>query len=91
RAWIGVEDEGGALRAGRQRIAWGTGKIWNPTDVVNPYQPTSIERDERRGVDALYAREGLGALGQAELVWAGEDRWVDHQLLARGRADLGGW
>ncbi len=90
RAWIGVEDEGGALRAGRQRIAWGTGKIWNPTDVLNPYQPTAIERDERRGVDALYARKGLGALGQAEFVWAGEDRWVDHQLLARGHGNLGG-
>jgi len=91
RAWIGVEDERGALRAGRQRIAWGTGKIWNPTDVLNPYSPTSVERDERRGVDALYARAGAGALGQAEWVWAGQDRWVDHQMLARGRGSLGGW
>ncbi|MBI3563593.1 MAG: hypothetical protein HY079_00185, partial [Elusimicrobia bacterium] len=91
RAWVGVEDERGALRAGRQRVAWGTGKIWNPTDVLNPYSPTSIERDERRGVDALYARAGVGALGQAEWVWAGEDRWVDHQMLARGRGNLGGW
>lgn len=91
RAWVGVEDERGVLRAGRQRIAWGTGKIWNPTDVLNPYQPTSTERDERRGVDALYGRLGLGALGQAELVWAGEDRWVHHALLARGHANLHDW
>jgi hypothetical protein len=91
RAWVGVEDERGVFRAGRQRIAWGTGKIWNPTDVLNPYSPTSVERDERRGVDALYARAGIGTLGQAELVWAGQDRWVDHQLLARGRGSFGGW
>ncbi|MBI3565588.1 MAG: porin, partial [Elusimicrobia bacterium] len=74
RAWVGVEDERGALRAGRQRVAWGTGKIWNPTDVLNPYSPTSVERDERRGVDALYGRAGIGTLGQAELVWAPNDR-----------------
>lgn len=91
RAWVGWEGERGVLRAGRQRIAWGTGKIWNPTDVLNPYQPTSTERDERRGVDALYGRLGVGSLGQAELVWAGEDRWVDHALLARGHASLHDW
>jgi hypothetical protein len=91
RAWVGVEDERGVVRAGRQRVAWGTGKIWNPTDVLNPYSPTSVERDERRGVDALYARAGVGTLGQAEFVWAGEDRWVDQQMLVRGRGNFGGW
>ncbi|OGS35822.1 MAG: hypothetical protein A2506_13755, partial [Elusimicrobia bacterium RIFOXYD12_FULL_66_9] len=91
RAWVGLEGESGVLRAGRQRIAWGTGKIWNPTDVLNPYQPTSVERDERRGVDALYGRLGVGSLGQAELAWAGGDRWVEQALLARARANLRDW
>ncbi len=91
RAWIGVEDERGVVRAGRQRIAWGTGKIWNPTDVLNPYQPTSIERDERRGVDALYGRAGIGTLGQAEFVWAGEDTWIRQQMLGRVRGNFDGW
>jgi hypothetical protein len=91
RAWIGVQDEAGVLRVGRQRVAWGTGKIWNPTDVLNPYQPTSVERDERRGVDAVYGRAGIGTLGQAELVWAPRDSWIDHALLARVRGNAGGW
>ncbi len=91
RAWIGAEGDDGVVRAGRQRIAWGTGKFWNPTDVLNPYQPTAVERDERRGVDALYARKGFGTLGQAEWVWAGQDRWVDHQMLGRVRDNFGGW
>jgi len=91
RAWVGVEGERGVLRAGRQRIAWGTGKLWNPTDVLNPYDPTTVERDERRGVDALYARAGVGALGQAELAWAPGDYWVDHALLARARANWEEW
>lgn len=91
RAWIGLENDRGVVRAGRQRIAWGSGKLWNPTDVLNPYDPTTIERDERRGVDALYGRAGIGALGQAELAWAPGNYWVDHALLARGRANWEGW
>ncbi len=91
RAWLGVEDDRSSIRVGRQRIAWGTGKLWNPTDVLNPYDPTSIERDERRGVDALYARTSLGALSQVELAWAPRDNWADHSLLARAHANWKGW
>jgi len=58
------------LTAGRQRIAWGTGFVWNPTDILNPVNPTNIERDEKIGVDALYAVLPLGALSQIEAVWA---------------------
>jgi len=91
RAYVGLEGDRGVLRAGRQRIAWGSGKIWNPTDVLNPYDPTTVERDERRGVDALYARAGVGSMGQFELAWAPEDSWIEHSLLARGRANWEGW
>ena len=58
------------LTFGRQRIAWGTGFIWNPTDILTPLNPTSIERDERSGIDALYAVVPFGALSQIEGVWA---------------------
>lgn len=91
RGWVGLEDEGRALRFGRQRIAWGTNKLWNPTDVLNPYQPVTVERDERRGVDALYGRSALGDLGQVELVWAPNDRFPEHNILARGRGNWAGW
>ncbi|MBI5203148.1 MAG: hypothetical protein HY925_16275, partial [Elusimicrobia bacterium] len=89
RAWAAVEAEDWTARFGRQRIAWGSGKIWNPTDVLNPFDPTSIERDERRGVDAVYARRGLGTLGQAEAAWALSDDWTGTDLLGRTRAHFG--
>ncbi len=91
RAWVGLKGDDSVARFGRQRIAWGTGKLWNPTDVLNPYQPTSVEPDERRGVDAFYARQGLGDLGQAEFVWAPNDTWPNHAMLARAHGDLDGW
>src|SRR5207253_1761816 len=76
---------------GRQRVAWGTGKFWNPTDVLNPYQPTSVERDERRGVDAAYAKYSLGDLTQAEAAWAPQDRWPEHALLGRLKSNWRGY
>lgn len=91
RGWAGVETEENLLRFGRQRVAWGTGKLWNPTDVLNPYQPTSVERDERRGVDALYGRRALGSLSQAELAWAPRDSWPGHSLLGRVKTNLNGY
>ena len=58
------------VRVGRQRIAWGTGFAWNPTDILNPFNPGAIELGERAGVDAAYASIALGAVSRLELVAA---------------------
>jgi len=91
RGYLGYESESATLRFGRQRVAWGTGKFWNPTDVLNPYQPTTVERDERRGVDAAYGKYALGELSQAELAWAPQDRWTGHALLGRVKSNWRGY
>ena len=39
--------------AGRQRIAWGTALVWNPTDIFNPYSILEFDYEERPGTDAL--------------------------------------
>lgn len=83
RGWIGVEEDWGVFRFGRQRIAWGSGKFWNPTDILNPYKPLSLERDERRGVDAFYTRIALGTLSQFEGVLAEQENWSEASLLGR--------
>lgn len=90
RGFVEAERAGWHLRFGRQRIAWGTGKLWNPTDFLNPFEPTSLEREERRGVDAVYLRRGLGQLGQGELVYALARRWDQSDLVARARGNAGG-
>lgn len=90
RGWVEAAYGDTRLRFGRQRIAWGTGKLWNPTDFLNPYVPTAVERDQRAGVDALHARRALGELGQAEAAYALARDWAGTDLLARGRGNLGG-
>jgi len=52
RGWVEYEAGQVRLKLGRQRIAWGSGRIWNPTDRFNPVQPTALEPEEKLGVDA---------------------------------------
>lgn len=58
------------LRAGRQRIAWGTGRFFSPLDRVNPILPTTLERDERTGVDAFMLERKTGALSRFTAIYA---------------------
>lgn len=88
RGWVELKADAWRLRFGRQRVAWGSGKMWNPTDILNPFEPMSLERDERAGVDALHLRRGIGALGQGELVYTLADRWAETHLMARVRQNV---
>ena len=39
---------------GRQQIRFGSGKLWNPLDILNPISPTFIEGgDDQKGTDAV--------------------------------------
>jgi len=53
-----VQYEGAKLHvtAGRQRIAWGTGRLWNPIDRLSAIGPLAIEDDEFAGIDAIDVR-----------------------------------
>ena len=75
------------LRIGRQRIAWGTGRFFSALDRFNPFSPTSLERAERPGVDAVLAEFRPGALSNASAVFVpqrspgssvGALRWHDN-------------
>ncbi len=58
------------IKVGRQRIAWGTGFVWNPTDLLNPYNPAAIELEEKTGVDAIYGVLPFGSLSRIEAAYA---------------------
>lgn len=70
RGWLRYEDGPWRLTAGRQRIAWGSGRIWNPTDRFNPVQPTALEPDEKLGVDAVDGHWRYSGFGSLEMVIA---------------------
>lgn len=52
------------VTAGRQRIRWGTGRFWNPTDFVNQEVRNSVDFfDQRVGVDLVKLHFPMEALG----------------------------
>ena len=56
RGWVRYQDDEFDVTLGRQRIALGRARLWNPTDIFNPIPPLAVEADQRVGVDALQAR-----------------------------------
>jgi hypothetical protein len=57
------------LTLGRQRIAWGTNWVWNPTDIFNPLSILDFDYEERPAVDALRMQYYLGPVSKVELVF----------------------
>jgi hypothetical protein len=70
RGWIEYEHGPMQARLGRQRIAWGSGRIWNPTDRFNPVQPTALEPEQKLGVDAARMAWNYAGNGSVMLVAA---------------------
>lgn len=89
RATVAWDTPRATVTIGRQRVAWGTGFVWTPTDVLHPLEPAAIERDEKRGVDAIQVVLPDGSFGAAELVFAPGGRERDHRFAARVRGHVG--
>jgi hypothetical protein len=84
---------------GRQRIAWGEGRLWNPIDRLNAIGPLAIEADQSRGVDAIDLRWNFSGFDYLELVYAPARDPDDARYAARWHGVLwdtdwsllGGW
>jgi hypothetical protein len=74
--------------AGRQVLSWGAGRLWNPTDLFSPFAPTDIDREVRRGADALRVTIPLGALSQLDAIWLPQRELVENGAVLRGRTNL---
>jgi hypothetical protein len=59
----------GNIEIGRQRISWGTGRIWNPTDLFNPINPANFAKIEKDGADAVSAMIYLGSFTDLNIVY----------------------
>jgi len=53
---------------GRQRVAWGTALVWNPTDLFNPFSVLDFDYEERPAVDGLRLQYFTGEVSKAEAV-----------------------
>jgi hypothetical protein len=81
----------GDLTIGRQVLSWGTGRIWNPTDVLSPFPPTAIDREVRRGFDAARLAVALGDVTQLDLLYLPQLKAEDNGGVARFQTNFKGW
>lgn len=56
RLWLGFSGDRLVVRAGRQALSWGNGLFFAPMDLVNPFDPTTIDTEYKTGDDMLYAQ-----------------------------------
>lgn len=73
---------------GRQRISWGAGRVWNPTDLFNPINPASFDKIEKDGADAVSARLYLGSFTDMEVVYNAVDEFNESNYGARFRTNF---
>lgn len=77
------------VSVGRQRISWGTGRVWNPTDLFNPINPTSFAKVEKDGVDAASVRLILGNFTDVTVVVNPRKSFRGANYGVRARTNVG--
>lgn len=65
------------ITVGRQAVGWGMSRLWSPLDVFAPLTATDIDREERRGIDALRLTFPFSATSLMEVVVAAGTRVDD--------------
>jgi hypothetical protein len=66
RLWLDWTHENLQITVGRQRIAWGTSWVWNPTDLFNPQSPLDFDYEELPGTDAVRVQYYTGPVTKIE-------------------------
>lgn len=56
RLWVGYANDKAVVRFGRQALSWGNGLIFSPMDLVNPFDPATIDTEYKAGDDMLYGQ-----------------------------------
>lgn len=88
RGYLKYSDEKQLLTIGKQRVPYGVGRVWNPTDIYNPIDATAIESDERKGVEALRYEYTINNLSNIDTT-VSKDKYAIRIKGYLGFADFG--
>jgi hypothetical protein len=58
----------GTLRLGRQALSWGNGLIFHPMDLFNPFAPTEVLTDYKKGEDMATVSLPFRSQGEIQLL-----------------------
>ncbi len=69
RLWVGYASEKAVVRFGRQALSWGNGLAYAPMDLVNPFDPASVDTEYKAGDDMLYAQYLQDSGNDVQVAW----------------------
>jgi len=75
--------------AGRQAVGWGRGQLFGAVDIFAPFTPLEIDREWRRGVDAVSADLKVTSRSSVGIVAAAGRNRDSSAVGGRIRGDLG--
>ena len=50
---MSYRNNGWGVTVGRQAVSWGSGRVFQPLDLFNPFGPTAVDRDYKPGDDVI--------------------------------------
>lgn len=56
RLWLGYSDDHLVLRIGRQALTWGSGLVFRPMDLFDPFAPNATDTEYKSGTDMVYGQ-----------------------------------
>lgn len=90
RAYLKYRTDAWSLTAGKQRIAWGSGYIWNPVDIFNPFVLSFAVKDEdKTNVQAARVEVPVGATGGIDTFVLTGKPWEETARGARVKGTIG--
>ncbi|NNG27309.1 MAG: hypothetical protein HKM87_07260 [Ignavibacteriaceae bacterium] len=69
RLWLDWYTQDLQVTVGRQRVAWGTAWVWNPTDIFNPLDVLDFDYEERPATDAIRLQYYTGAVTKLDIAY----------------------
>lgn len=77
------------LTLGRQALSWGVARILSVVDRTSPFLPTDLDKEEKRGVDAVRVQVALGDVSGVEAAYLPRFDWDDASVAGRAFTSLG--
>jgi len=69
RLSVSWTSERAVLRFGRQALSWGGGLFYAPLDIVNPFDPATVDTEYKTGDDMLYGQYLRGNGDDLQFAW----------------------
>jgi hypothetical protein len=89
RLWVDYFKNNLQVTLGRQRVAWGTAWVWNPTDLFNPLNVLDFDYEERPATDAVRLQYYTGAVSKLDITYK-PAKDPNNQILA-GLVSFNNW